>query len=55
MREYLFNANIYKGKKRLSKSELVDMVITGKPENAKYFDKEDELTKDEAIKLLNNK
>ena len=31
------------------------MVITGKPENAKYFNKEDELTKDEAIKLLNNK
>ena len=52
LREYLFNADIYKGRNRISKNELVEMIITGKPKTIKYFDREDELTKEDAIELL---
>ena len=52
MREYLFNADIYKERNRISKNELVEMIITGKPKTIKYFDREDELTKEDAIELL---
>ena len=52
LREYLFNADIYKGRNRMSKNELVEMIITGKPKTIKYFDREDELTKEDAIELL---
>ena len=52
LREYLFNADIYKGRNRMSKNELVEMIITGKPKAIKYFDREDELTKEDAIELL---
>ena len=54
LREYLFNADIYNGKKRLSKNELIEMIITDKPKTIKRFDKDEELTKQEAIELLNN-
>ena len=54
LREYLFNADIYNGKKRLSKNELIEMIITDKPKTIKRFDKDGELTKQEAIELLNN-
>ena len=54
LREYLFNADIYNGKKRLSKNELIQMIITDKPKTIKRFDKDEELTKQEAIELLNN-
>ena len=52
LREYLFNADIYKGRNRMSKNELVEMIITGKPKTIKYFYREDELTKEDAIELL---
>ena len=54
LREHLFNEDIYKGKKRMSKSDLVDIVITGVPRNIKNFVKEGELTMDKALKILNN-
>ena len=54
LREYLLNADIYKRKKRMSKSDLVDMAITGVPRNIRYFDKEDELTMDKALEILSN-
>ena len=54
LREYLVNADIYNGKKRLSKNELIEMIITDKPKTIKRFDKDEELTKQEAIELLNN-
>ena len=54
LREYLFNADIYNGKKRLSKNELIEMIITDKPKTIKRFDKDEELTKQEAIEQLNN-
>ena len=52
LREHLFNADIYKGKNRISKNDFVEMTITGKPKTIKYFDREDELTKEDAIELL---
>ena len=52
LREYLFNADIYKGRNRMSKNELIEMTIVGKPKTIKYFDREDELTKEDAIELL---
>ena len=52
LREYLFNADIYKGRNRMSKNELIEMTIVGKPKAIKYFDREDELTKEDAIELL---
>ena len=52
LREYLFNADIHKGREKMSKNELVEMIITGKPKTIKYFDREDELTKEDAIELL---
>ena len=36
LREYLSNVDIYKGDKRISKSELVDMNITGEPRNIRW-------------------
>ena len=52
LREYLFNADIYKGRNRISKNELIEMTIVGKPKTIKYFDRENELTKEDAIELL---
>ena len=52
LREYLFNADIYKGRNRMSKNESIEMTIVGKPKTIKYFDREDELTKEDAIELL---
>ena len=52
LREYLFNADIYKGRNRMSKNKLIEITIVGKPKTIKYFDTEDELTKEDAIKLL---
>ena len=54
LRDYLFNAGIYNGKERLSKNELIQMIIRDKPKTIKRFDKDEELTKQEAIELLNN-
>ena len=54
LRDYLFNAGIYNGKKRLSKNELIQMIIRDKPKTIKRFEKDEELTKQEAIELLNN-
>ena len=52
LREYLFNTDIYKGRNRMSKNDLIEMTIVGKPKTIKYFDREDELTKEDAIELL---
>ena len=54
MREYLCDADIYKGKKRLSKNELIEMIITSKPKTVKHFNKDDELTKEDAIMQIDS-
>ena len=54
LREYLFNADIHKGREKMSKNELVEMIITGKPKTIEHFDREDELTKEDALNYLKN-
>ena len=53
LKEYLTNADIYKGKKRLSKNELLEMIITNKPISTTHFSKDEEMTKGRAIDLIN--
>lgn len=53
--EYLCNANIYNGKKRLLKSELIELIINDKPKDKLKSNKDNELTKDEAMIVLRNK
>ena len=54
LQEYLANADIYKGKKRLSKNELIEMIITEKPITITHFNKDEEMAKERAIDLLCN-
>ena len=55
LKEYLTNVEIYKGKKRLSKNELIEMIITEKPITITYFNKDEEIKKEQAIDLLFSK
>ena len=52
LKEYLANAEIYKGEKRLTKNELIEMIITEKPITITHFNKDEEMTKEQAIDLL---
>ena len=54
LKEYLSNADIYKGKKNMSKNDLIDMIITERSKNVIYTQEDDELTKEEARELLKN-
>ena len=40
LKEYLANAEIYKGKKKLTKNELIEMIITEKPITITHFKKD---------------
>ena len=55
LKEYLTNVEIYKGKKRLSKNELIEMIITEKPITITHFNKDEEIKKQQAIDLLFSK
>ena len=52
LKEYLANAEVYKGKKRLTKNELIEMIITEKPITITHFNKDEEMIKKQAIDLL---
>ena len=52
LKEYSANAEVYKGKKRLPKNELIEMIITEKPITVTHFNKDEEMTKEQAIDLL---
>ena len=52
LKEYLSNANIYKGRRNMSKPDLIDMVITEKSKKIVYTEENDELTKEEAKEIL---
>ena len=52
LKEYLTNADIYKDKKRLPKNELIEMIITNKPITTTHFNKDEEMTKEQAIDLI---
>ena len=45
LKECLANAEVYKGKKRLTKNELIEMIITEKPITITHFNKDEEMTK----------
>ena len=40
LKEYLAHAEIYKGKKKLTKNELIEMIITEKPITITHFKKD---------------
>ena len=52
LKEYFANADIYKGKKRLTKNELIEMIVTEKPITITHFNKDEEIIKEQAIDLL---
>ena len=54
LKEYLFNADIYKGKRNMSKNDLIDMIITEKSKKISYTQEDDNLTKEEANESLKN-
>ena len=41
LKEYLANAEIYKGKKKLTKNQLIEMIITEKPITITHFKKDE--------------
>ena len=53
-KEYLQNADIYKGKRNMSKIDLIDMVITEKNKKIVYSQVDDDLLKEKANELLKN-
>ena len=54
LKGYLFNANIYKGKRNMSKIDLIDMIITEKNKKIIHSQEDDDLSKEKANELLKN-
>ena len=54
LKEYLFNANIYKGKRNMSKTDLIDMIISEKNKKIIHSQDDDDLSKEKANELLKN-
>ena len=54
LKEYLFNANIYTGKRNISPHDLTDLIITEKNKKIMYTRQNDDLTKEGAHELLKN-
>ena len=52
LKEYLYNADICKGTKNMSKIDLIDMIITERSKKVIYTQEDDELTKEKARELL---
>ena len=52
LKEYSTNADIYKGKKRLSKNELIEVIVTNKPITTTHFNKDEEMAKKQATDLI---
>ena len=53
LKEYLSKANIYNGRRNMSKSNLVDMIILDKDKSKIYTSDDDDLTQEEANDILN--
>ena len=54
LKKYSYNADIYKGKRNMSKIDLIDMVITEKNKKIVYSQVDDDLLKEKANELLKN-
>ena len=54
LKQYLYNTDIYKGKRNMSKIDLIDMIIIEKSKKIVYSQEDDELSKEGANNLLKN-
>ena len=54
LKEYLYNADIHKRKRNMSKIDLIDMIIIEKSKKIVYSQEDDELSKEGANNLLKN-
>ena len=54
LKEYLYNADIYKGRRNMSKHDLIHMVSTEKIKKTTYTQEDDDLSKEKANELLKN-
>ena len=54
LKKYLYNTDIYKGKRNMSKIDLIDMIIIQKSKKIVYSQEDDELSKEGANNLLKN-
>ena len=54
LKEYLYNADIYKGRRNMSKHDLIDMIITEKNKKIVYSQEDDDLSEEEVNNLLKN-
>ena len=51
LKEYLYKANIYKGRRNMSKHDLIDMIITERSKK-EYTQVNDDLRKEAANELM---
>ena len=54
LKEYLYNADINKGKRNMSKIDLIHMIICEKNKKIAYTQEDDDLSKEKANELLKN-
>ena len=54
LKEYLYKADICKGKRNMSKVDLIDMTITEKNKKTTYTQEDDDLSNKKANELLKN-
>ena len=54
LKDSLSNANIYKGRRNISKHDLIDIIITERSKKVIYTQENDNLRKEEANELLKN-
>ena len=53
LKEYLSKANIYNGRRNMSRNDLIDMIILDKDKSKIYTSDDDDLTQEETNDLLN--
>ena len=54
LKDSLSNANIYKGRRNISKHDLIDIIITERSKKVIYTQENDNFRKEEANELLKN-
>ena len=54
LKEYLYNADIYKGMRNMSKIDLIDMIISEKNKKIAYSQEDQDLSEEKANELLKN-
>ena len=54
LKDCLFNASIYKGRRNMSKHDLIDMIITEKSKKHDIYSRKYDFTKEEANEFFKN-